>query len=56
MKCGNCRTSGSNMRKCEPCGKVFCTICAKKGIGSPKMTSTNKCPFCSTISTLQVAK
>ena len=56
MKCPNCRTSGSNMRKCEPCGRVFCTKCAKKGIGSPKMTSTNKCPFCSKISTLQVAK
>lgn len=45
VKCMNCRTSGSNMKKCKTCGKIFCNHkdCLIKAGGKPG--HVNVCPF-----------
>lgn len=56
MNCPICKHSGSNMRKCKKCGKVYCRSCASKGLGDYKKVSANKCPHCGALNASEAAR
>jgi hypothetical protein len=56
-RCGVCRTSGGNMKRCKECGQIWCANCARQGKGHyPKAQSANRCPYCGKVGKVETAK
>ena len=53
--CNICKTSSMGLLKeCKKCGRVFCSKCARNGLGGvPKTSAYNKCPYCGTLNQLK---